>query len=108
MGKVPKLMFDVIEQTLHFLKPHLRLGIKLAFHLIQRKVNCRQQLPRFIVKSMCNALDLFFQSLIHPVERRVGVPDRAVGHLESRHAFGKKHPRPMDGVAVEFLRRAGM
>src|SRR5690348_7034622 len=90
VGILAQLRLDLLEQVLDAVEGFLERGVDFASELGQGKMNIDKQLPGFVVDSVGDAANLFFEGFVHPAEGRDGVLKTAVCHLVRRKGVGEE------------------
>jgi hypothetical protein len=105
MRKTAQLPFHFREPESNVLDQRLRTGWQNSSQPFQRKVYIRQELPRFIMKSVSDAFGLGFHPLIQLPHSGLSFVVSPVSHLKRRQALDEEisgHPRLTHTLKLGF------
>jgi hypothetical protein len=86
--QAPELHVNLIEQLLHVRNPVVMWRRKIPVQIGKREMHSNQQLSRFVVQRVSDALDLKFQHFVQVAHCGDCLAEPSVCHLIGRQDFG--------------------
>ena len=101
MGQPPELLLDPVEQALHRQQALADVARHVPGKVVEGEIHRGEELARLVVELARDAPGLLLQVVVEPAQRRIGLADRTMRHLEGGQTFQREVTRfPDDRHAV--------